>query len=616
MPAINRGRIYGLLAALLGGLVYINALNNPFVYDDHVHVVGKEAIRHLGSPGPILMSDQFRPLVNLSYALDYAFWQLDPFGYHLTGVAVHCLNVLLLYLVALGLLRDTVRLSPRDPPRGVDLFEPARRQIIAAFGAAALLAVHPMMSEAVGYISGRAEVLCATFFLLSFLGFRRGILSGKKRWTLLGALALLAGLGAKENGAMLPLALLAYDRFILAPADPEGAGRRVRRLHLPLVSLFTIAGIVRVVVLVGYEYDALPRPVMQNLLMEGTVIWRYLLLMVAPVGQSVVHQVRPVTTALDPVALGAAAGLISLLALTLALRRQAPMATLGGLWFLLLIAPSSSVIPLLEPMAEHRVYLASVGLFLAAGAGLYRVLCAVDFRGPGVALLPRVALTVVLLVLSVATVLRNRVWQDPISLWSDAIASAPGVWAPHYALGDAYKRRGHCKEALGHYHAAIKVLPEEPRAHLNLGICLATLKQDAEATRVFKNVLTLEPDNIKAHNNLGQLALRAKKWDEADGHFKVVLRKNQRNLEAMASLGVSAKMQKDADSAVLYLEGALVLDPTNTYALMHLAHTHEALMKDPATALKLYKRVVSLAPDTLGAAEGVHRCEEWLKLKR
>ncbi len=481
---------------------------------------------------------------------------------------------------------------------------------------ATLFAVHPLLSEGVGYVSGRAEILCATFFLLAFIALRQGILrSGGGRWIGLGIFALVLGLGTKEHGAMLPLVLLAYDRFILAEADPDGARRRLMRLHLPLVGLVMVAGSARIIALLWFEYDSLPRPVLQNLLMQGTVVWRYLLLIVLPVGQSVVHQVRPVTSLLDPMALGAGAALISLAALILALRRQAPLSMFGLLWFFLLLAPSSSIIPLLEPMAEHRVYLASCGLFMAAGAGFWRLLGRVDLRGPTAALIPRVILVGLIIILALATVLRNRVWRDPVTLWSDAIQNAPGVWAPHFALGDAYKGKGHCAKALKHYRAAIKILPAEHRAHLNLGICLATLNDDAEAGSVFKNVLSLDPDNIKAHNNLGQLAMRAKKWEEAEEHFKSVLHQNQKQVMALASMGVAAKMQGAGDSAVRYLEAVLRIDPTNTYALMHLGHAYETLLRNTEMALKLYQRVVALAPNTPGAAEGAHRCSERLKMR-
>jgi len=615
-----RAILYCAAAVCLGGLVYMNALGNPFVYDDHIHVVGNAALRGPGGLMGLMVSDRFRPLVNLTYAIDHRFWGLNPLGYHLTSLAIHCVNVGLLFFLAVALLGDAGR--GRTPRHGVDLFSPGRRRILAAFAVSATFAVHPLFTEGVGYISGRAEILCATFFLLGFICLRRAMRTAAaagangRLWLFLGLGAVLLGVGAKEHGAMLPLVLLIYDRLILSRSedDPAAARSRLRRLHLPLVGLVLLAAVGRAVVLLWFEYDDLPRPVAQNLLMQFSVIWRYFFLLVLPVGQSVVHQVRPVTSVADPVALASGAALAAVLILTLALRRQAPLAALGVLWFFLLLAPSSSLIPLLEPMAEHRVYLASAGLLIALGLGYEQLLSRLDHSSPGLALLPRVGLLILVAVLTTATVARNRVWATPIALWADAAAKAPGVWAPHYALGDAHKKQGRCDLAVNAYRAAIKVLPGEPRAHLNLGICLAFLRDDKGAERVFRTVLSLDAENIRARNNLGQLALRKKAWEEAEEHFKQVLQKDPRNVKAMASLGVAAKMNKDRDAASRFLKSALELDPTNTFAMLHLAHLYETAFAAPDRALRLYQAVVKLDPKTPGAAEGVHRCRQRLRL--
>ena len=148
-PAIHyNGRLAACsAAALLGGLVYLNALHNPFVYDDYHTVVANASITDLTNVRAIVLGALTRPIVNFSYAVDRAIWGPRPFGFHVTNVLLHMLNVVLLFQLARQLGKDT----------------------LAAFAAAALFAVHPMMTEAVGYISGRSEVLCATFFLLALM---------------------------------------------------------------------------------------------------------------------------------------------------------------------------------------------------------------------------------------------------------------------------------------------------------------------------------------------------------------------------------------------------------------------------------------------------------------
>src|SRR3990172_3319573 len=197
---------------LLAALVYANALRNPFVYDDHRMVADNPSLRDLSNPLFVLVFQPFRPAVNLSYALDYAIWGLDPFGYHLTNLLLHCLNVALLFRLIAG-IPGTEASSPR---RAASLRPPGRG--VAAL-AAALFAVHPMGTESVGYVASRSGVLCASFALGSLLCFQGALAcapGARRRLWLAGGLAGMAlALVSKETAAMLPVALVLYDLVFL-----------------------------------------------------------------------------------------------------------------------------------------------------------------------------------------------------------------------------------------------------------------------------------------------------------------------------------------------------------------------------------------------------------------
>src|SRR5437667_4708512 len=190
-------------ASLLAGLVYLNALHNPFIYDDHQMVVDNPSIRHLFDLRFIVLYRVTRPFVNLSYAIDRAVWGPQPFGFHLTNVLLHMLNVALLFRLA----------RPRWGERSQPVVGAVSSDVVA-FAAAILFAVHPLMTEAVGYISGRAEVLCGTFFLFGVLCARRWMRGDGETWWLLtvavGCWA--AAIATKEIGVMFPLVLVCYDR--------------------------------------------------------------------------------------------------------------------------------------------------------------------------------------------------------------------------------------------------------------------------------------------------------------------------------------------------------------------------------------------------------------------
>src|SRR5258706_4043565 len=161
--------------AILAGFVYVNALHNPFVYDDYHTVQANRSIQSVSNIRAIVLYDVKRPIVNFSYAVDRALWGTEPLGFHVTNVLFHMLNVLLLFRLASQLTRSDV----------------------AADAGAALFAVHPMMTEAVGYVSGRSEVLCATLMLLALSCGRRWIRGDGARWAAITAGLWLAATATK-----------------------------------------------------------------------------------------------------------------------------------------------------------------------------------------------------------------------------------------------------------------------------------------------------------------------------------------------------------------------------------------------------------------------------------
>src|SRR5262245_22151787 len=162
--------------------VYLNALNNPFVYDDYHTVVNNTSLERLSDLRAIVMHDVTRPIVNLSYAIDRQLFGRGSLGFHRTNLALHALNVLLLFVLARRLYSE-VRLKADTTYAAADTryvasgfsrtpvathvasgFSRTSTPTLMAFAAALLFAVHPMMTEAVGYVSGRSELLCGVFF--------------------------------------------------------------------------------------------------------------------------------------------------------------------------------------------------------------------------------------------------------------------------------------------------------------------------------------------------------------------------------------------------------------------------------------------------------------------
>jgi hypothetical protein len=472
-------------AALFGGAVYLNALHNPFVYDDYHTVVANPSIARLGDVGAIVAGALTRPLVNFTYAIDRAAWGTAPFGFHVTNVLLHMANVVLLFLL-------TGRLMGRD-------------RVLEPFAAASLFAVHPMMTEAVGYISGRSELLCGLCFLLALLAGLRWIEDGRSQWAAAAVALWVASLAAKEIGAMFPFVLLAADRW-LGAGDADVRRRRLVSFHLPLIAATLAAGLVRLAILARIEHPGGVAVHWSFLPIALDVIRRYVTLLVYPTGQTVFH-------AVDRVGLFTARGLTAVAVVALLagvvwrLRRTAPIVSVGLIWFLLLLVPSSALLILDqgEPMAEHRVYLASCGLFLAVAEGIGRLQEWASDTLPRGQWLAAGLLTLVLASFGAETLLRNAVWKDPVNLWGESVLLAPTHYRPRLLLGEALQDAGRLDEAAEQYQTAIRLRPEDATGRVKLGQLRAASGRVEEARQLLRQALAINPSDRAARESLDRI---------------------------------------------------------------------------------------------------------------
>jgi protein O-mannosyl-transferase len=471
------------LAVALALFAYANSLNGPFTFDDRHEILTNRSIEDLRHPLAVLWYG-LRPLTNLSYAVDYALWSgRNAFGFHLTNVVLHAVNVLMLFVLA------------RSLARGGGSGEAAAT--LTAFLAAALFAVHPITTEAVSYVSSRSELLVTAMFLSTVYAFRRNVADGRG-WLVVGSICLVLALAAKETAAVIPFVLLIADVIF---SDEAGWRKRLWRLHAPLCGLILAAGLVR-----SLRYVALEVPGAESAMTWKTaatvalVAARYVGLLVLPLGQSVVPPVYPVESIRDARLVIVLVEIVAIAVLAVKIRRRAPLATFGLVWFALALVPSSALGLLARTgllMAEHRVYLPSSGFFMAVATLIVpRV-----YRHPAtVRRLVAIggAVASVLFVLVYLTMERNRVWADPVRLWEEAARLAPDTPAAHLGLGNEYLSSGQCDRAQAEYRRTIELSPISTDAYLGLASCLLQRNQMGEAYRILRDAMDDVPrDDIR-----------------------------------------------------------------------------------------------------------------------
>lgn len=455
-----------VLLALAGVLVYANSLHGPFLFDD--------ASFQIDSGLPL----RNRPLVRLTIAFNRWISTTDTFGYHLVNLAVHVAAALVLY----GIVRRTlVRVAGTDQVRS-DGF---------AFSAALVWLVHPLQTQAVSYISQRAESLAGLFFLLTLYFFVRAAASARPAaWQAAALATLVLGMGTKEILATAPLLLWLYDRTFLAGSFLGAL--RLRKGFYAALTCATLALIAWFIapLFFGSETAGFRVETVSSADYARTqpgVILHYLALAFVPRGQcfdSMWPLARvPGDWLPQSIALGAL-----LVAALWALARRAWLG-FAGAWFFVTLAPTSSFVPIQDVAVEHRMYLPLAALVVVVLGALWKACALACPRRPST---PVWVALVLASVLAGASSARNRLYRDAEAMWSDVLSQAPHNWRAHLALGTVQLQAGKNAEAARSFERSLELGPR-PNTYLELGRAYSRMGAHEEALRAFDAADRMRP---------------------------------------------------------------------------------------------------------------------------
>ena len=549
-PRVRPVFLFAALALIigLGILAYANILQGTFVWDDEVLVAKNAYIRdfsHLGNiftenilGGVKRMSAFYRPLQILTYAFDFRVWQLNPFGYHLTNVLLHIAAALAVYLFLLALAA----------PQRVALW------------AGLFFVVHPVHTEAVSYVSGRADPLAAVFiFLCLTLYIRAGSRQGVGRHGGLMVVAA-AALLSKEIALLLPLMVLLYHYTFKTKVRAAGLWSllAVSVGYLILRQAFSrhLAGEMDVTV-----------PFLQRMPGVFVAYTQYLRLLVWPAGLHMEYG-QPRFSFADPRALIGVVLLAGSVVLFFKARRKDPLLSLAAGWFLLTLAPVANIFPVNAYMAEHWLYLPSVGAFLGAAVLLDRLALKSGAARRGVTVLVCGAVAF----FAFLTVRQNHVWTQPVLLYESILPHAPesprllNNLANIYA-GDPARQ----EEALAMYRRAIASDPKMAFSYFNLANLYKRLGQEGLAVENYRKAMEFNPFYVEAYSNLGVLYFKQGRFEEAAAVLEEGARLNLVFADIHHNLGNTYEKLGRREEALAAYRKAVGLNPDFAPSHVNLA---------------------------------------------
>ncbi|MEZ5320303.1 MAG: tetratricopeptide repeat protein [Vicinamibacterales bacterium] len=619
---------------LVAGLaVYANSFSAPFVFDDRATIVDNTSIEGGLDPARMFSPPEEtpvagRPVVNASFALNYAIGGREVTGYHVGNLLLHLCCALFVF----GVVRRTLesdRLSPRFGAVAADL----------ALATALIWVVHPLASEVVDYVSQRTESMMAAFYLGTLYASIRAW-TGRRRgaWATTAVMACALGMASKETMVGAPLVVLAWDALFGATGVADAVRRRWR-LYAGLAATWIVLGALVASGPRTYSagfgaHDAAPWTYLLN---QAVMLVHYARLAIWPDGLVLYYGWPRALTLADVwpqmLALGAL-GVVT----AVGLWRRRPVAFLGAWWFVTL-APSSSVVPIpTEVGAERRVYLALIAMvaFVVIGAAhawlsRRRDGTREDAAGfaPRTAIAAAIAVALVAGALGARTLSRNREYGSSLVLAETTLArwptpaansmlgteyaaagrfseaearlrvAAPDFPPARYYLGTVLARVGKPDEAITQLEAFIASQPSEldqvRLARAVLGETLTRVGRVADATAQFRRLVADFPADAGAHGQLATLLVRQEDFAGAIPHFQAALSARPGDAALLGGLGIALGAVGRTAEALDAFQRAVDADPANARAHQNLARMLAASGR-LADAAREADRAAGLAP--------------------
>ena len=618
-------RVYFLLLPfVISIIVYLNCLQNSFVYDDDTTIINNYFIRHWSNLPDLFTIKYFvlsaeltyRPVVTLSYFIDYTFWHLNPLGYHLTNILLHAINSILVFIFAFQVFKN------RTP----------------ALISAVFFSSYPLFSEVVNAVGFREDLLAFMFLTLAFICYLKANQQRYILYYLISLFCYFLALFSKEMAITLPIVIVLYD--VIFKGYLYMKSKYLYYLGYLLVATFYILN--RFFFLHNPLEYQIPYPqgsFLVNILTMIHILASYVKLLFLPFHLNADYVV-PFSTSILKVSFWLAVFLFVAIGIfSFRLRFQNKHVFFFMLWFFVTLIPVMNIIPLGNIMAERYLYIPGAGFSMIVA----NVMSKIPVRkwdserfSSSVPFFDRMILVFIFIVFFIllgnayVTCKRNYDWKDGLWLWSKTTLTSPNSFRAHINLGNAYEKKGLntaafeeyqkalsidpndadiynnlgiyynkmnlFDDAIRHFIRCLNINPKHPRAFNNLGVVFTKQRRLDDAIQAFREAISINPLYPDAHNNLGIAYYRKGMMDEAEREFKLAISIEPYHAEAHNDLGILYNDRRLFDDAIKEFETAVQIKPNYANAHMNLGAVILKHRKDKDRALFHLKESIKIEP--------------------
>ncbi|MDP2886614.1 MAG: tetratricopeptide repeat protein [Ignavibacteria bacterium] len=571
-----------VVIVLIAAFAYSATMSNGFTnWDDNHMVTENGMIRSLSFANLVhifasMHYGHYHPLVVISYALEYHFFRLDPWIYHLTNVVFHILNTLLVFWFVRVLRGGMV----------IPLF------------AALVFGVHPLHVESVAWVTERKDMLYSFFYLLSLIAYVYYVRSNQKRFYIFAAVAFLCSVLSKAMAVTLPLALILVD-FLLNR-------RFTKDVWIEKVPLFALSFLFGIIVLyatypvksavVGASFG------FDNILIafHGLIFypWKYL----APFHLSSLYPYPgrlgdplPIEFTIAPFVV-----LVALVLVAFSLKKT-KMVLFSVAFYVVTVAPVIQLTRVGGVIAADRfVYIPILGLILGTVEGIEWILR--KYPG-GIPIFRKLVIgvaSVVVIFLSVLTRERTKVWKDSLTLWNDVLQQYTGLAVGYNNRGLAYADQLKFREAIDDYNAGLALESDDWRLLFNRANALRELGAYPQAVAEYNSALSKLPTNADIYYYRGLTYQYLGKMDNAVDDYNQAIKLNPARIEAYVNRGSIYAEAKQFDKALTDFNDALKLDPDDADVYFNRGAVYRLIAR-PDEALQEFSQSLSLKPSNAKA---------------